>query len=94
MKFFLALALLTLSRNDHAGRRRMMREALFYQRLAPNARMDYLPARSIQQHKRTRLGLAFVMVAIDNPRLIGQFLLVSFVFACLMFARLFIYLYQ
>ncbi|MHB0992216.1 MAG: hypothetical protein ACYC3O_08140 [Burkholderiales bacterium] len=94
MKFFLGLAFVLLSRSDHAGRRQIMREALNYRQLNLFARKEYKPPDIINKNKRRLLILAFVMVAIDQPNLIGWFFLSSFIFSCLMLTRLFVYLFE
>lgn len=94
MRFFLGLAFFLLGRSDYAGRRLIMREALIYRQLEPRARMEYKPPDLVNKKKRRLFTLAFFMVAIDNPNLIGSFFLISFAFLCLMFARLLVYLFE
>lgn len=94
MKFFLGLAFFLLGRADHAARRQVMRAALIYQQQEPLARMEYKAPDIINKNKRRLFALAFVMVTIDKPNLIGWFFLSSFVFTCLTLARLFVYLFE
>ncbi|MHB1676417.1 MAG: hypothetical protein ACYCSS_02600 [Sulfuriferula sp.] len=94
MKFILGLAFFLLGHAGHSGRHLIMREALIYQRLDLPARIEYKAPVIINKNKRKLFALAFVMVAIDNPNLIGWFFLSSFVFLCLMLARLFVYLFK
>lgn len=88
MKFFLWLALLLAGRAGYYGRRLIMREMLVYQRLDPSIRLEYKPPVSINKNKRWLFALALLMVVIDTPALIAMFFLISFVFLCLMLARL------
>lgn len=94
MKFFLGLAFFLLGRTDYAGRRQIMREALIYRQLEPRARMEYKPPDIINKKKRRLFTLAFFMVAIDSPHLIGGFFLINFFFLCLMLAKLLVYLFR
>ncbi len=90
----MSLAFLLLSRADRGGRRRIMREALIYRRLEPATRMEYKAPGMINKNKRRLFALAFLMVAIDTPVLIGLFFVISLVFMCLMLARVLVYLFK
>ena len=91
MRFFLGLALLLAGCAGYPGRRLIMREMLVYRRLEPAMRKEYKPPVDINKNKKWLFGLALLMVIIDSPALIAMFFLISFIFLCLMLARLLVY---
>lgn len=94
MRFFLGLALLLAGCAGDPGRRLIMREMLVYRHLDPSLRKEYKPPVEININKKWLFVLALLMVIIDTPALIAMFLLISFIFLCLMLARLLVYWFE